>query len=143
MEESVFGHSETFVHQAAEWIKLCVEVAGVLIIAYGVLFSLVCYGRQLFGASDADYIPLRLSLARYLVVALEFQLAADILGTAIAPDWNSIGKLGAIAVIRTLLNFFLTKEMEKEIEMQESGVKDAMEERMDADVETRRISAAE
>lgn len=131
MEETLFGHSERFVYLAADWIKLVVEVAGVLIIAWGVLFSLLKYGAQLFGSTDQDYIPLRLSLARYLVVALEFQLAADILGTAIAPDWNAIGKLAAIAVIRTVLNYFLTKEMEKEIEMQESGVKDKMDERME------------
>lgn len=135
MEETLFGHSESFVYQAADWVKLVVEITGVLIIAYGVVFSLICYGKHLFGHEDQDYIPLRLSLARYLVVALEFQLAADILGTAIAPDWDSIGKLGAIAVIRTMLNYFLTKEMEKEVEMQESGVKDKMEERMEGDTE--------
>lgn len=133
MEESLFHHSEHFVFQLADWVKLIVEITGVLIIAYGVLFSLFCYGKQLFGRDDQDYIPLRLSLARYLVVALEFQLAADILGTAIAPDWNAIGKLAAIAVIRTVLNYFLTKEMEKEIEMQESGMKDKLEERMEGD----------
>jgi uncharacterized membrane protein len=48
------------------------------------------------------------------VLALEFQLAADILSTAVAPTWEAIGKLAAIAVIRTVLNYFLTKEMEKE-----------------------------
>ncbi|OAV44802.1 DUF1622 domain-containing protein [Lewinella sp. 4G2] len=134
MEETIFGSSESIVYQAADWIKLVVEVLGVAIIAWGVVFSLLCYGRQLFGSADGDYIPLRLSLARYLVVALEFQLAADILGTAIAPDWNAIGKLAAIAVIRTVLNHFLMLEMEKEIEMQEKGVKDKLNDR-DSDVD--------
>ena len=131
MEETLFGSSETFVYQAADWIKLAVEVMGVAIIAWGVAFSLFCYGRQLFGGVDENYIPLRLSLSRYLVVALEFQLAADIMGTAIAPDWNAIGKLAAIAVIRTLLNYFLTKEMEKEIEMQENGTKNKIKDRIE------------
>jgi uncharacterized membrane protein len=49
-----------------------------------------------------------------LALALEFQLGADILSTAIAPSWEQIGKLGAIAVIRTALNFFLSKEMAQE-----------------------------
>jgi uncharacterized membrane protein len=49
-----------------------------------------------------------------LALALEFQLGADILSTAIAPSWEQIGKLGAIAVIRTALNFFLSKEMQDE-----------------------------
>lgn len=51
-------------------------------------------------------------LSRYL--ALEFQLGSDILSTAVAPSWDQIGKLAAIAVIRTVLNYFLTKEMGEE-----------------------------
>jgi uncharacterized membrane protein len=47
-------------------------------------------------------------------VALEFQLAADIIGTAIAPSWGQIGQLAAIALIRTFLNHFLSKEIEAE-----------------------------
>lgn len=97
---------------AAEYLKLFVEATGVLIVAYGIVFSLICYGRHLFGSSDANYLPLRRSLARYLIVALEFQLAADILSTAIAPGWDEIGQLAAIAVIRTVLNYFLEREIE-------------------------------
>lgn len=124
MEESIYGHSETFVYRAAEWLQLVVETTGVVIIAWGVLWSMFSYGGQLFGKTGHNYLPLRLNLARYLVVALEFQLAADILGTAIAPDWDSIGKLAAIAIIRTVLNFFLNKEMQEEIKMQEDGTKE-------------------
>ena len=47
-------------------------------------------------------------------MALEFQLGADILSTAVAPTWNEIGKLGVIAVIRTTLNYFLSREMQEE-----------------------------
>lgn len=56
----------------------------------------------------------RLRLARWLAVALEFELAADILRTAIAPTWDEIGKLAAIATLRTLLNYFLQKEIEQQ-----------------------------
>lgn len=57
---------------------------------------------------------IRLTLARYLALALEFQLGADIISTAVAPTWEEIGKLGAIAVIRTGLNFFLSQELKEE-----------------------------
>lgn len=57
---------------------------------------------------------IRLSFARYLALALELQLAADILYTAIAPTWDGIGKLAATAVIRTALNYFLGLEMDRE-----------------------------
>jgi len=73
----------------------------------GALYSRSIDGGKSFGA-------VRLTLARYLSLALEFQLAADILSTAIAPSWDQIGKLGAIAVIRTGLNFFLAREMANE-----------------------------
>jgi uncharacterized membrane protein len=52
-----------------------------------------------------------LQYSRWLVAGLTFQLAADIIGTAIAPNWNEIGQLGAIAVIRTFLNYFLERDI--------------------------------
>ena len=55
----------------------------------------------------------RLRFGRWLSLALEFQLAADILKTAVAPTWDEIGQLAAIAVLRTALNFFLQREVEK------------------------------
>jgi uncharacterized membrane protein len=56
----------------------------------------------------------RLTLARYLALALELQLGADILSTAVSPSWDQIGKLAAIAVIRTALNYFLLRELHEE-----------------------------
>lgn len=55
----------------------------------------------------------RLRLGRWLALALEFLLAADILRTAVAPTWSEIGQLAAIATIRTALNFFLQLEIDK------------------------------
>lgn len=58
----------------------------------------------------------RLQLGRWLALALEFELAADILRTAIAPTWNEIGQLAAIIVLRTALNYFLQREIDKAAE---------------------------
>lgn len=55
-------------------------------------------------------VDIRMRLGRWLSLALEFELAADILRTAIAPSWNEIGKLAAIIVLRTALNYFLERE---------------------------------
>ncbi len=66
-------------------------------------------------------IEVRLRLGRWLSLALEFELAADILRTAIAPSWDEIGKLAAIVILRTLLNYFLEREI------QTSGEKPAAE----------------
>jgi uncharacterized membrane protein len=56
---------------------------------------------------------IRLKLGRWLVLALEFELAADILKTAVAPTWTEIGQLAAIAVLRTGLNYFLQREIDQ------------------------------
>lgn len=56
---------------------------------------------------------IRLRLGRWLALALEFLLAADILRTAVAPTWSEIGQLAAIATIRTALNFFLQLEIDR------------------------------
>ncbi len=48
----------------------------------------------------------------WLLLGLEFELAADIIHTVVAPSWQDLGELGAIAVIRTFLNYFLEKDLE-------------------------------
>jgi uncharacterized membrane protein len=104
---------ENFVHITAEWLKLIVESIGIIVIALGVFIATYQFARLLMSSDCSDFQPIRLTLARYLSLALEFQLGADILSTAIAPTWDSLGQLGAIAVIRTGLNFFLTREMKE------------------------------
>ena len=52
-----------------------------------------------------------LRYGRWLVAGLTFQLAADILETSIAPSWDEVGKLAAIAAIRTGLNYFLERDL--------------------------------
>jgi uncharacterized membrane protein len=52
-----------------------------------------------------------LRYGRWLVAALTFQLAADIIETAITESWEAIGRIAAIAVIRTFLNYFLENDL--------------------------------
>ena len=112
--ENPTSPEELFVQGAVHWLRLAVETTGAVVIALGVGIALVAFARALFSGKPADFNAIRLVLARYLAMALEFQLGADILSTAVAPTWNEIGKLGAIAVIRTTLNYFLSREMEQE-----------------------------
>lgn len=96
------------------WLKLFIELTGAAIIAIGVVLAIIQFFRTLSAGNSDGYTKIRLLLARYLALALEFQLGADILSTAISPSWDQIGKLGAIAIIRTALNYFLSREMEQE-----------------------------
>ena len=111
---TLFGRTEETVVAAVQWLKLGVELVGATIIFLGILTAGALLVKALVARRTADFTAIRLTLARYLALALEFQLGADILSTAIAPSWEQIGKLGAIAVIRTALNFFLSKEMQEE-----------------------------
>ncbi|SMB98750.1 protein of unknown function DUF1622 [Hymenobacter roseosalivarius DSM 11622] len=106
--------AESGIINAVQWLKLGVETVGAFIIALGIGVAGWLLIKALVQRRTANFTAIRLTLARYLALALEFQLGADILSTAIAPSWQQIGQLGAIAVIRTGLNYFLTKEMKEE-----------------------------
>ena len=111
---SAHGRAESSVIEGVLWLKLSIETVGATIIALGILSAGWLLLKALAKRQTADFTAIRLTLARYLALALEFQLGADILSTAIAPSWEQIGKLGAIAVIRTALNYFLSREMREE-----------------------------
>lgn len=107
----MFHEAEEVVIAAVDWLRLVIESIGAGVIGVGVLVSLSATVSAFWRNRTEEFVLVRLSFARYLALALEFQLAADILSTAVAPSWDRIGKLAAIAVIRTALNWFLTREM--------------------------------
>ncbi len=101
-------------------VSTITEGVAALIIAIAVIegvFRTLLVVLQSFSPSDASSHEakedVRLRLGRWLALALEFLLAADILRTAVAPSWSEIGQLAAIATIRTALNFFLQLEIDK------------------------------
>jgi uncharacterized membrane protein len=92
-----------------------VEACGAVIITAGALWSFVRF--VLIAAhtrNSVGFVPVRLTLGRFLSLGLEFQLAADVLRTAVAPSFKEIGQLAAIASIRTALNYFLSREIAEE-----------------------------
>lgn len=113
--------AEGLLLSAVEWLRLGIEFVGAAIIATGVITALYGLLRRLAARTGHGFDPIRLSLARYLALGLEFQLASDILSTAVSPSWDRIGKLAAIAVIRTGLNFFLVREMKDTGAAESSG----------------------
>ena len=101
-----------------EWVDLLVrlvEVAGALIIFLGAALAFVRFVAEADRRGDErQFTRVRLAFGRYLVLGLEFQLASDVLSTAVAPTFEEIGQLAAIAAIRTALNYFLGKEIARE-----------------------------
>ncbi|NET29346.1 DUF1622 domain-containing protein [Okeania sp. SIO1I7] len=108
--------AENFLDEFVLILKIFIEAVAVFIIAFAVLKALAqMWKRRKNKRLFAQDGTIRLELGISLVLALEFLLAADIVGTAISPNWSDIGRLAAIAGIRTFLNFFLEKEV-KELE---------------------------
>lgn len=96
----------------AELLRLLLESLSVLTVLLGVLVTLrQALRRQLLGA-------VRLELGRWLSMALEFQLAADIVATTISPNGQQLIQLAAIALIRTFLNVALSREAQAEHSLQ-------------------------
>jgi uncharacterized membrane protein len=105
---------EEYLVTAVGYLRLVVEAIGAAVVGLGVLATTYRYGLTLVGAREYTYNQIRLYLGRYLALGLEFQLGADILSTAVAPTLDDVILLGAIATIRTALNFFLSQELARE-----------------------------
>jgi uncharacterized membrane protein len=123
----VFEQTEQQVRAWVEWLRLLVEALGAVVIAAGIVIVIVALVRYVLSGGGGSFVPIRLAFARYLTLALELQLAADILSTSIAPTWDRIGKLAAIAVIRTALNYFLSRELKDETASAEPALRNAPE----------------
>ena len=107
------GVEEAVMH-AVLWLRVFVEAVGAIIVGVGIALAVYRFALAMVERKPSRFNGIRLLIARYLALALEFQLASDVLTTAIAPTWEQIGKLAAVAVIRTALNFFLMREMQEE-----------------------------
>ena len=103
------------VESVVSYVSNGLEFFTALIIAHASALAIYRYFVDAFSKGTAlkPKLEIRFALGRSLTVALEILLAADILKTALAPTWNDIGQLAAIATIRTLLNYFLERELEK------------------------------
>ena len=101
---------------AAEYIAYAAEAVAALIIVVGVVQSVWFYLVRVLprGCNHREMVLVRMRLGHALSLSLEFLIGADILKTAVAPSWDDIGQLAAIIGIRTVLNFFLTKEIKQE-----------------------------
>ena len=112
-----------------EWLVIVSEPAIALIDALALLVILVGTIEVSLTVARASLKPLGdklarqawLRYARWLVAALTLQLAADIIETSISTSWQTIGRVGAIAVIRTFLNYFLERDVEEEQRKSESA----------------------
>ncbi len=105
---------EELLQTGVGYLRLVIEAIGAAVVGFGALATTYRYLLTLVGLREYTNNEIRLYLGRYLALGLEFQLGADILSTAVAPTIDDVILLGAIAAIRTALNYFLSQELERE-----------------------------
>jgi uncharacterized membrane protein len=88
-----------------------IEACGAFIIALEVVRTMVGYVANLFRRDPVHMSALRHRLGQSMVMGIEFQVAADILKTALAPSWNDILLLAALIGLRTVLNYLMEREL--------------------------------
>jgi uncharacterized membrane protein len=114
---------ESMVQEIALYVSLGIELIAIAVIAVGVLVAVIGIARvrMLPTTISADRL-VWMKFARWLVAGMTFQLAADIVSTSVAPTWDQVGHVAAIAAIRTFLSFFLDREMEDKAKLEERAV---------------------
>jgi uncharacterized membrane protein len=106
--------TEDLLRTIVTYLTFFAELCGALVIGVATLRGVIRYIPHIFGKQQAeDQYPesIRLQLGKSLALALEFELGADILKTAVAPTLAVIAQLAAIAILRTFLNYFLEQEI--------------------------------
>ncbi len=93
-----------------------VGIIGVAVILWGVAVTAVATIRVEVVAVRGRHMPgsrmvLRQQLGASLLLGLEFLIAADVIRTVLQPTLQEVGILGGIVAIRTVISYFLHKEM--------------------------------
>ena len=109
--------------EIASYIALVIEAGAVLVVAFGAAQALIGVAAAVLGksADEMEGRQIWIRFATWILLALEFALAADLVRTAVAPTWDDIAKLAVIATIRTMLNYFLARDIAEFEPIQRSG----------------------
>lgn len=103
-------------HELINSVALVLNIIGALIIIWGVILALLEFlKKETTPQKESVRLneSIRIKLGSYLVLALEFFVAGDIIKTIIIPSWKGLGILGAIVAIRTILSYFLTRDIKR------------------------------
>jgi uncharacterized membrane protein len=105
---------EMFAKDITIYISRAAEILAAIIIGIALLKVIFNLGTRLHPSNKKiSKEEIRVKFGSSVAVSLELLLGADVLATAIAPSWDDIGKLAAIAILRTALNYFLDKELKQ------------------------------
>ncbi len=102
-------------------ISFFISVIGITVISWGVVLVIIDFLRyeltkilrvlQKKSSDSLETHNLRQYLGSYILLGLEFMIAGDIIHTVLSPSKKALILLGSIVAIRTVISFFLTKEL--------------------------------
>jgi uncharacterized membrane protein len=119
---------KTFLEKSGDIVSVILECTSVICIIVGFATALFILVKSKQNKSTPLHRRLKISFGGWLSLALEFQLASDIVLTTVAPTYQNLIMLGAVAVIRTFLSYFLNREIKENLEMlkitTEAGIKE-------------------
>jgi uncharacterized membrane protein len=106
---------EALLHEVAHFSAILIEAIAICVIVAGALEAVADIVKLVVArhATNEQRRDVWLRFARWLVAGLTFQLAADIVNTSFNSTWEELGRLAAIAAIRTFLSFFLDREVDE------------------------------
>lgn len=97
-----------------DWATLAIKMIGGAVIIFGMIESsyhfLKKISRRLHKYNVRELDEIRMEFGRYILLGLEFFIAADVFQTIFLPSWNELGQLAVIVAIRTVLSYFLNYE---------------------------------
>jgi uncharacterized membrane protein len=108
---------KVLLEKSGDIVSVILEFTSVIciIIGFGAAIVLLVKSKQM--KSTPLHRRLKISFGGWLALALEFQLASDIVKTTIAPSYENLIQLAAVAIIRTLLTYFLNREIKENLEL--------------------------
>ena len=96
-------------------IYLSISFLGALVVIWGVLEAMIRFFRAKVRTRVSDHVreneAIRQQLGAHLLLGLEIFIAADIISSVVSPSWDKVGILAAIVAIRTVLSYFLRREV--------------------------------
>lgn len=110
-------------------IYLSISVLGALVVIWGVLEAMIRFLRGKVWTRVPDQIreseAIRQQLGAHLLLGLEIFIAADIISSVVSPSWDKVGILAAIVAIRTVLSYFLRREVRQTNNIRNNGISGA------------------
>lgn len=95
-----------FIHEAFSFAGVAIIVVGALYTLYHFIMVVADQKRHVLNLAH-----LRIGIGCSIILGLDFMVAADVVQTVLAPDYYELGILGSLVVIRIILSYFLTKEI--------------------------------